>query len=86
MKTFNEIKEQQLWESLLSNYFRCKENNTLEERPQIFVFAENISGSIRVSFCDLKSITLPITITGSLHAIGCDLHSFTLPTGVNIIK
>ena len=40
------------------------------------------AGSLGLSGCDLKGITLPQTVGGSLDLSGCDLKGITLPTSV----
>jgi uncharacterized protein YjbI with pentapeptide repeats len=39
-------------------------------------------GSLYLSGCDLKGITLPTSVGGWLHLSGCDLKGITLPTSV----
>ena len=39
-------------------------------------------GSIDMSGCDLKGITLPTSVGGDLDLIGCDLKGIALPTSV----
>lgn len=36
-------------------------------------------GSLDLSGCDLKGVTLPSTVSGSLDLSGCDLTGVTLP-------
>ena len=40
------------------------------------------SGSLDLSGCDLKGITLPTSVGGWLDLSGCDLKGITLPTSV----
>ena len=42
----------------------------------------NFPGSLDLSGCDLKGITLPTSVGGSLYLRGCDLKGITLPTSV----
>jgi uncharacterized protein YjbI with pentapeptide repeats len=38
-----------------------------------------VGGSLDLSGCDLKGITLPQSVGGSLDLSGCDLKGITLP-------
>jgi hypothetical protein len=40
------------------------------------------TGSLYLSGCDLKGITLPTSVGGALYLSGCDLKGITLPTSV----
>ena len=42
-----------------------------------------VSGSLYLSGCDLKGVTLPTTVSGWLDLKGCDLKGVTLPTTVS---
>src|SRR3972149_5631048 len=50
----------------------------------IFVCRCNWCGSLNLSGCDLKDITLPTSVGGSLDLSGCDLKGITLPTSVGV--
>jgi hypothetical protein len=43
---------------------------------------KKINGSLSLSGCDLKGITLPQSVGGSLDLRGCDLKGITLPQSV----
>jgi len=45
----------------------------------IFVCSGNWGGSLDLSGCDLKGITLPTSVGCSLNLRGCDLKGITLP-------
>jgi uncharacterized protein YjbI with pentapeptide repeats len=74
--------KQKIWEVLLSNYNWCKVNNIFYERPAKFKFPKSFRGSLDLSGCDIKGITLPRSVGGSLYLSGCDLKGITLPRSV----
>ena len=43
---------------------------------------QTVGGSLDLSGCDLKDVTLPQTVGGSLYLNGCDLKDVTLPQTV----
>ena len=71
--------DHQLWSVLLSNYAWCNDHNIFQARPEVFVFDESFSGSLYLSGCDIKGITLPTSVGGDLYLSGCDIKGIDIP-------